>query len=86
MQLGEDSSDEEYNPLKPIDYSEMLLRKQRILKQITVHHKQQEQIKKSELEQEAKKQDLDISAEEAYLRRQSKSMLKAEAMMNKLGW
>ena len=29
---------------------------------------------------------MDVSAEEAFRRRQSKSMLKAEAMMSKFGW
>ena len=66
MRLDQESSDEEYLPSRPTDYSQMLNRKDRILQQIKMYEKHQQT---KDEPQAITATDLEITADEAFKRR-----------------
>ena len=93
-----DESDEEYDPWKPNDYEQILMRRRRLEKQMQTKKKllekqrraQEQALRaKEKSDREGKDVILDLSAEDAYKQRVMKSSnqnAKVKKMMESMGW
>ena len=94
----QDESDEEYDPWKPNDYEQILMRRKRLEKQMQTKQKllekqriAQEQALAAKEKSKNQEKDviLDLSAEDAYKQRVMKSSnqnAKVKKMMESMGW